>query len=366
MNGPYHSLFVATLLLIPVLGFAQKRKRPAPVVSPIVEADAFTFRLDAPKAQSVSLSGQMIDGKVEMERGEDKIWTATLSDVAPGIYEYSFTVDGMRMLDPGNPEVKLSRSLRSSILRVPGKELWDFRPTIPHGTVHYHAYHSEPIDRFREMQVYTPPGYETGDESYPVLFLQHGHSDSFATWSIHGKAHWIVDNLIADEKAVPMIVVMLDGHPIPSSYGNGRDPNNTEELRKDMLEEVLPTIQTLYRVKSGRENQAIAGLSMGGLHSLTIGLNELENFAWIGAFSAAPPEIDAVKNALSTGAKTNEQLELLWVACGEDDFLLDQNKSFVKALEESEIEHQWLLTEGDHSWPIWRDYLGQFIPLLFQ
>lgn len=359
-------LIAIVLVALPVSSFAQRKPRPAPVVSPILEENRIHFRIAAEKATSVSLTGQMSEENVAMEKGEDGVWSATLADVEPGIYEYGFVVDGLRMLDPGNPAVKLSRNLRASILHVPGGKIWDFRAEVPHGTVHYHSYQSEPIGRFREMQVYTPPGYEIGTETYPVLFLQHGHSDSYATWTVHGKAHWILDNLIAESKAVPMIVVMLDGHPIPSSYGDGRSNDNTDELRRDMLEHVTPMIEKLYHVETDRSKRAIAGLSMGGLHSLTIGLGNLDRFAWIGAFSAAPPVTAAVTAALDDADSTNEALSLLWIACGKDDFLLEENETFVAALEKSGVEHEWLLTEGDHSWPIWRDYLAEFAPLLFR
>lgn len=341
-----------------------RRARSAPVTSPTIHDDGkVTFRIKAPNAKSVSVTGEA--GKHIMERDEDGIWSVTADTVAPGLYGYSINVDGVSMVDPGNMNLKPGRSPKTSILYIAGKSSYDFQD-VPHGTVHYHGYHSKPIDKVREMQVYTPPGYETSKEDYPLLVLQHGHSDSFASWFGYGKAHWILDNLIASGKAKPMIVVMADGHPIPESYGNGRDPANTEELRLDLMEAALPMVEKLYRVKPGRENRAIVGLSMGGLHSLTIGLNELDNFAWVGAFSAAVPKQEEVKVALGDGAKANGQLKLLWIACGKDDFLLGENKSFVESLKKSGIDHEFLITEGKHSWPVWRGYLADFAPKLFR
>ena len=343
-----------------------RNARAAPVVSPVIHEDGrITFLVAAPQADDVFVSGEMIEGKVAMTRGDDGIWTATLDAVEPGLYGYSFSIDGVKMIDPGNPQLKPMRSPRTSVLQVPGGNSYDFQE-VPHGTVHSHAYYSEPIDRFREMRVYTPPGYETGEDEYPLLVLQHGHSDSFATWTDYGKAHWILDNLIAAGKTVPMIIVMLDGHPIPESYGGGRSPENTEELHRDLMEVALPMVDKLYRVKAGRKNRAIAGLSMGGGHSLTIGLNELDTFAWVGAFSAGVPGPEQVEAAMRDVDKTNEQLELLWIACGEDDFLLEENKKFIAILEERGIDHEWHLTEGGHSWPVWRGYLADFAPLLFR
>ena len=344
----------------------RRAPRPAPVVSPTVEAEGrVTFRIQAPNAEKVAVAGEMTTGKVAMERDEAGLWTVTLEAVEPGIYGYSFDVDGRKMVDPGNPALKPMRSPTTSVLYLPGDHSYDFKD-VPHGTVHLHNYHSKPINRFREMQVYTPPGYETGDDEYPLLVLQHGHSDSFATWVAYGKAHWILDNLIAEGKAVPMIVLMLDGHPVPESYGGGRSLANTGELSRDLLEAALPMVEARYRVKSGRVNRAIAGLSMGGLHALTIGLNELDTFAWIGAFSAAIPDAESVQTAMEDATATNEKLKLLWLACGRDDFLLDENLAAVDAFKAAGIKHQWHLTEGSHAWPIWRGYLADFAPLLFR
>lgn len=344
----------------------KKKKRPAPVVSPTIHQDrTVTFRIKAPAADKVSVSGEMLKGKIELTKGKDGIWSATTDPVPPGLYGYNFSVDGLKMIDPGNPELKPMRSPKTSVLHIPGGNPYDFQ-NVPHGTVHLHNYHSEPINRYREMLVYTPPGYETEEKEYPLLVLQHGHSDSYETWIAYGKAHWILDNLIAAGKAKPMIVLMLDGHPIPESYGGGRSPENTEELRKDLMQAALPMVESLYRVKPGRENRAIAGLSMGGLHSLTIGLNELDTFSTIGAFSAAPPDSAALKKALDNANQTNNQLKLLWIACGEDDFLLKENQTFTKTLTEAGIDHTFILTQGSHSWPVWRGYLADFVPLLFQ
>ncbi|MDF2376306.1 MAG: alpha/beta hydrolase-fold protein [Verrucomicrobiales bacterium] len=363
---------VRTTLLIflfavvaPLASAEKKKKRPAPVVSPLItEQRNVTFRIQAPHADKVSVSGEMSDQPLELTRGDDGIWSGTLEAVPAGIYGYSFSIDGVKTVDPGNPNLKPMRSPRTSILHLPGDHAYDFKE-VPHGTVHGHAYHSSAIDRFRELKVYTPPGYEAGDENYPLLVLQHGHSDSYATWVTYGKAHWILDNLIAEEKAKPMIVVMLDGHPIPESYGDGRMPENTEELRKDLMEHVLPMIESTYRVKEGRTNRAIAGLSMGGLHALSIGFQELESFATIGSFSGAIPDSGVMEKALASPEETNAKLDLLWIACGKKDFLLEENENLIGSLTESGILHEWHLTEGGHQWSVWRDYLTDFAPRLF-
>ncbi|MGB7345601.1 MAG: alpha/beta hydrolase-fold protein, partial [Pirellulaceae bacterium] len=238
----------------------EKSKRPPPVTSPTIHNHgSVTFRVQAASAKEVFVVGEMVAGKAAMAKGERGIWSVTIRDIKPGVYGYSFIVDGLQTLDGGNMNLKPMRSPRTSTLHLPGDNVFDFQD-VPHGTVHYHGSQSQPITRCREMNVYTPPGYETSSESYPVLILQHGHSDSFATWTAYGKAHWILDNLIATNKAVPMIVVMLDGHPIPESYGAGRSEENTSELETDLIEVALPMVEKLYRVKSGSNNRAIAGL----------------------------------------------------------------------------------------------------------
>ncbi|MGB0581438.1 MAG: alpha/beta hydrolase-fold protein [Limisphaerales bacterium] len=345
----------------------KRKKRPPPVVSPTIHADrTVTFRIKAANAEKINVGGEFQKGRIPLVKGEDNIWTVTTGPIAPGLYGYNFQVDGLSTLDPGNRFLKPMRSPKTSILHIPGGNVFDFDPAIPHGTVHQHIYHSAPIKRTRELRIYTPPGYETGKDKYPLLVLQHGHSDSYATWTTYGKANLILDHLIAADKAVPMIVVMLDGHPIPDSYGNGRSINNVEELRRDLMEVVLPMVEKEYRVKFGRRNRAIAGLSMGGLHSLSIGLEHSQDFAWIGAFSAAVPKEQAPEILLADPAKLNKNLNLLWISIGKSDFLLEENHAFRALLQKQKIDHEFHLTEGGHSWPIWRAYLAQFAPRLFR
>lgn len=345
----------------------KRKKRPPPVVSPTIHADhSVTFRIKAANAEKITVGGEFQKGRIPLEKGASNIWSVTVGPIQPGLYGYSFQIDGQTTLDPGNRHLKPMRSPKTSILHIPGDNVFDFDPAIPHGTVHQHIYHSTPIDRTRELRVYTPPGYETGKNAYPLLVLQHGHSDSFATWTTYGKANLILDNLIAAGKAAPMIVVMLDGHPIPGSYGDGRSVANVEELRRDLIDVVLPMLHKNYRVQQGSKHHAIAGLSMGGLHSLSIGLRHSDTFAWIGAFSASAPKDEAAQTLLANPRELNRDLELLWISIGKDDFLLEGNNEFVSSLKKQKIDHEFHLTEGNHSWPIWRAYLAEFAPRLFR
>jgi enterochelin esterase family protein len=371
-TSPWH-LLVAVALSLPVFGQSTPPSRnvpPAPTISPEIHSDRrVTFQFRAGKANEVTVAGQGISGKVPLARGEDDDWSATVGPIEPGVYEYSFTVDGVQMIDPTNPAIKPQRQPRTSILHIPGEPplIWDFQD-VPHGTVHQHGYHSKTVGGLRQFFVYTPPGYERdASAKFPVLYLIHGFGDNHATWTEHGKAHWILDNLIAQKKAKPMVVVMPDGHPVPPG-GGPRDQYgkaNSEALEREIIDEMLPMIEGTYRVRSDAAGRAIAGLSMGGGHSLYTGLQHLDAFAWIGAFSAGVPGQDRLGQLFTNPENINQKLKLLWIACGKNDFLIPRNRDLDAYLTEKGIRHTWTETEGDHSWPVWRRYLADFAPLLF-
>ncbi len=341
----------------------------APVRSPELLADQrVTFRLRAQKATEVIVLGQWPDGRAPMTGGTNGVWSVTVGPVPPGVWEYSFQVDGLTMIDPGNPAIKPMREPRTSILQVPGQPplLTEFQD-VPHGVVHEHTYRSKALDRLRDLAVYTPPGYNAqAPAQFPTLYLQHGSGDNQATWVVHGKAHWILDNLIAQGRAKPMVVVMMDGHAAVGRGGGAGYQDNTTLFERDLLEDVLPFVEANYRVKTEAVDRALVGLSMGGEQSLRIGLNHLDRFAWIGGFSAAAPARDAVAKALSDPEAANAKLKLLWIGVGKDDFLRQRNEEFVALLKEKNIHYEWHLTEGNHSWPVWRGYLADLAPLLFQ
>jgi len=369
------TLPTAVLLLLPALVFAQNAARPRPIVSPEIEAGGkVTFRLRAAEAKEVALRGQWTRQPTPLAQGEGGVWSVTVENVPAGVWEYSFTVDGLNVLDQVNPTFKPQREPSKSILQITGTppNPWDWQD-VPHGTVHQHGYDSKALGRPRELWTYTPPGYEreiqaNSANKYPVLVLQHGSGDNHQTWVVHGKAHWILDNLIASKKAKPMVVVMLDGHPLGNSRDAGapRRGAATEAFQRELLEDALPLVESLYRVEPDAANRAIAGLSMGGGQSLNVGLNNLDHFAWIGAFSAAVPSAENPPAAIADPASAKQKLKLLWIGCGKDDFLKSRNEEFVATLKGKEIPYDWQLTDGDHSWPVWRRYLAEFAPKLFQ
>lgn len=339
---------------------------------PEIEKDnRVTFRLNANQAASVSIHGQWSKTPIEMARteGDNAVWSVTTEPVPAGVWEYRFVVDGMPIMDPKNPSIKPQREPNTSILHVLGSPLnpWDFK-NVPHGTVHNHSYFCKSLGRRRDLVVYTPPGYESDHKTrYPLLVLQHGSGDNQQTWVNHGKAHWILDSLIADQKAVPMIVLMIDGHPLGQVQRDNVEARDQSlvAFAKELFEDAIPLVEANYRVSAERERRAIAGLSMGGWQSINVGLQNLDRFSWIGSFSGAA-DVATLDSPLKNHEATNQQTKLIWIACGKDDFLLDRNQSLVEAFKTHGIKHQWLLTEGDHSWPVWRTYLNDFLPLLFQ
>jgi len=346
----------------------KSRQGFAAVRSPQVQADRkVTFRLRAPKASEVVVAGQWPNGRAVMTKDANDVWSVTVGPIAPGVWEYNFQVDGVQMIDPGNPAIKPMREPRTSILHIAGQPplLHDFQD-VPHGTVRQHTYVSKSLGRTRELVVYTPPGYDQqADARFPTLYLQHGSGDNQATWVAHGKAHWILDNLIAQGKARPMVVVMMDGHA-SIAQGMAGFQNNTTAFERDLLEDVMPFVEANYRVKTDAASRAIAGLSMGGGQSLTVGLNHLDRFAWVAGFSSSVPSRETVAGFLNDPAAANTKLKLLWIGVGKEDFLLQRNQEFIATLKDKDIHHEWHLTDGNHSWPVWRLYLADLAPKLFQ
>ncbi len=337
--------------------------------SPEVAADGkVTFRLKAPNAKEVKVSGQFGPDAV-LTKDDKGLWSATVGPVPAGVFEYHFNLDGMNALDPFNPWIKPQRQPGSSILHISANPPapWDLQD-VPHGTVHLHDYYSKTLFKWRHAVVYTPPGYEKGAEKLPVLYLSHGFSDNDQSWTVHGKAHWILDSLIASQKAAPMLIVMPDAHPLPPGPGwnDGYATKNSAAFATELVSDVLPLIESTYRVKAEPAARAFAGLSMGGRHALTIALNYSDTFSAIGAFSSAPPEPADVEKGFSDPAGLNSRLKLLWIACGKDDFLFKKNEDFTALLKSKDIHFEYSITEGSHSWPVWRNYLTTFAPRLFK
>ena len=343
-----------------------RRSRPAPLVSPEQLPDGgVTFRFQAPKAAEVKVVGQFAP-ETPLVKDDKGLWSVTVPSVPAGVHEYHFQVDGLSVIDPQNPMVKPQRWPNVSILHVPSNppSPWDLQD-IPHGVLHEHTYHSKALDKWRHLIVYTPPGARG---RLPVLYLSHGYSDNEASWSVHGKAHWILDSLIARKQAVPMVVVMMDAHPIPPRAGTFEEygTNNSAALCQELTQDIMPLVESQYKVSRKPQARAFAGLSMGGHHALTVALNHHDQFRWVGAFSSAPPPTPSVSAGLDNPTAVNRDLRLFWIACGTKDFLYKNNQEFDALLNSKGIRHEYVQTEGDHSWPVWRRYLTEFAPRLFR
>jgi enterochelin esterase family protein len=346
--------------------FAQDR--PAPIISPEVQSDGHViFRLRAPQAHEVAVSGEWGPNGA-MTKDAAGVWSVTIGPVKPDLYGYGFVVDGVRILDPANTAIKPMRSNSTSILDVAGTKPspCDRQNNVPHGTVHLHEYDSKSLGRLRRLRVYTPPNYDSDTSAqFPALYLLHGSGDNEATWTELGRAHVILDNLLAAKSVVPMVVIMTDGHA--TSPSGPERANNLQAFERDLIDDVMPYVAEHYRLRKDRENRAIIGLSMGGAQSLGIGLTHLDLFAWIGGMSSAvrAPE-QTLEKLFAAPDQANAQIRLLWFACGKDDFLLKPNQAFDALLTERKIKHEYVETEGNHSWPVWRRHLTTFAPRLFK
>ncbi len=353
-------------------GAAADRERvadeDAPAVdSPEIAADRkVTFRFDAPGADAVKLKG-IKRTLVDLKRSHKGIWSVTVGPLDPGIYEYSFIVDGEPSIDPANPFVKPDISPDSSALEITSDTPLFYQwKDVPHGTIHLHEYFSPSLKRLRRLRIYTPPGYETHQgQRYPALYLFHGTGDTEATWTEFGHAHLILDNLLAEGKAMPMILVMPDGHA-DLQEEEGIHKANFVKFGKDVLESVMPLVDEEYRTVAEAGGRAICGLSMGGMQSLEIGLNHSNLFAWVGGMSAYVPAPEELIAKGLADPQLNQNLKLLWSAIGDDDYLLEPTKEFNALLKKHDIRHKLVITAGTHEWTVWRGYLRDFAPLLFR
>jgi enterochelin esterase family protein len=352
------------------------------VISPEVASDHhITFRIHAPKAESVKLSAGDIPGNgqgTDMTKGTNGVWEVTIGPVDPGAYRYNFNVDGLSVIDPRNPAISESNNSVWSLVNVPGSDFMDTRD-VPHGAVASVTYHSKTLQRFRRMHVYTPPGYELGQGKFPVFYLLHGGGDSDETWTSVGRAGFIMDNLIAAGTAKPMIVVMPAGHTRPFGFGGG-GRQSTDEFTKDFLDDIMPHVEKNYRVHTDAANRAIAGLSMGGSQTLNIAIPHLEQFAYVGVYSsgifgivprpnAPPPEgpsWEEQHKAVLDDPNLKKGLKLFWFSTGKDDFLIDTSRATVEMLKKHGFNPVFHETSGAHTWINWRNYLNEFAPQLFR
>ena len=348
---------------------------PAPPAYKVNADRTVTFRLHAPDASAVTVSGDFTQTPQPLTKGEDGTWSFVSAPLRPAIYDYSFTVNGLRINDPSNPLVKTGDRSSSTMFEVKGDKgdkaaPWDIQP-VPHGAIRIEYYESKKFAAPKMVWVYTPPGYETSTAKYPALYLLHGAGDTEAGWVTTGHANLILDNLIAEGKAKPMIVVMPYGRPAPSVTLNLTAPAPVTEagvtFPNDLVEDVVPFVEKTYRISARADDRAIAGLSMGGNQTLQVGLTHLDLFHYIGAFSPVViiPE-QAFKDALADPVGTNKRLRLFYIYIGKLDTLYTSNQNLDKLLNDRKVKHAFVETEEWHVWRNWRDYLADFAPRLFR
>jgi len=349
---------------------------PPPLRSPEVHPDRrVTFRFRAPNAREVFLAREGAPRQA-MQKDDQGVWSVTTEPLEPDLYGYSVVSDGVGLIDPANALMKPNLLNTQSMVHVPGPASlpWEVAD-VPRGALNRHFYRSKLVGDHRDCYVYTPPGYDPGaGRRYPVLYLLHGYSDDAAGWTAVGRAHVILDNLIAQGKAKPMLVVMPLGYGAPEVLSRGfaglRDQalwqRNVEKFAEALLAEVIPEVERRYRVEKNRASRAIAGLSMGGTEALLTGLNAIDRFAWIGAFSSGGLRDDFNAAFPAFDAKAGDRLRLLWVSCGSEDFLIAPNRRLRDWLQSKSIRHTWVETPGAHTWMVWRRNLAAFAPFLFR
>ena len=375
------------LVLVSEDALAQRGPQRGPrFVSPEVNADrTVTLRVLAPKADSVRLTGEILNGSRSpaFTRDSAGVWSATVGPLPPDIYSYAFNIDGVSVPDPQNPYVKTAAaSGLATQVEVPGDgpQYYDAR-AVPHGIVSIFQYESAALGVPRTAWVYTPPGYNTNGNRYPVAYLLHGVGDTETGWVLTGRANQILDNLIADGRARPMVVVMPLGHPRQSigigapatrpadpMTGLGPDMRATE-FGNDLIRDLMPGVEKNVRVSNRADERAIVGLSMGGAQTLRIGLNNLDKFHWVASLSAAlvgDSVAAGFANVLSDSARVNRSLKLLYMTIGKDDGLVTGNRALDAALTRAGIRHTYREGEGAHTWRVWRRNLYDIAPLLFQ
>ena len=362
------------------------------VTSPEVLADhRVTFRLLAPKAETVGLRAgdipQLMGGGrgappapgASFTKGENGVWEATVGPIDPGAYRYTFTVNGVAVMDPRNPATSESNTNSWSLVVIPGSDFMDTK-NVPHGAVAAVTYYSNALSKFRRMHIYTPPGYEAGgSHKYPVFYLLHGAGDCDDSWTSVGRANLIFDNLIAAKKAKPMIVVMPAGHTSQmQGGGGGRGPAAPgaaaprDEFLEDFTGDVMPYVEKNYRTMTDRAHRAIAGLSMGGSQTMNIAFSHLDKFSSIGVFSSGilgggGAEVwEKAHLANLDNAALKKGTKEVWFSTGVNDGLITNSKATVELLKKHGFDATFKESPGAHTWINWRNYLNEFTPTLFQ
>lgn len=374
------------MLLFSVFSVTAQSQRGPRVKSPEIHANnSVTFRILAPDASKVTLSGNWMAGwgtQVELTKGDSGIWSVTTEILPAEFYTYTFYTNGVKTLDPQNPQVVRDGTRFENAVIVPGKESEVYTvKNVPHGVLSKVWYPSPTLEKSRRMYVYTPPGYAESTEKYPVFYLLHGAGGDEDAWTTLGRTPYILDNLIAEGKAKPMIVVMTNGNAW-SSAAPGEEPKaeSTPDFsqmarggfEKSLVNDVIPYIEKNYRTLTDKNNRAIAGLSMGGMHTQTITNTNPDKFGYIGVMSMGLMNNSRWGNYNEEEHKKQIQtlkdsgLKLYWIGCGKEDFLYESVTNLRKFYDDSGFKYEYLETPGGHTWTNWRIYLSELAPKLFR
>ncbi|WP_026461528.1 esterase [Adhaeribacter aquaticus] len=354
-------------------------------ISPQIHPDnKVTFRYQAPSAKEVKLSAQFEKGSVAMTKEANGIWNVTVGPVKPDIYAYNFVVDGISVMDPANVAFFPNERFKASLVDIPGQTpLIHTMKDVPHGSVIYEYYPSV-SGTTGSLVVYTPPGYDKdAGKKYPVFYLISGTTDTEETFFKVGRTNVILDNLIAEGKAKPMIVVMPNGNieaRIAEQKGGPKpaDPADREgqeaitraiNFEADLTKNIIPYIEKNYRTLNNKDNRAIGGFSRGGGETLRAAFSNMDKFSYVCSYSAylSPKEMEArYKPIIENPNRINQQLKLLWISVGDDDFLYKSTVEFMDFLKAKKVYYKSLVTDGGHTWMNTRAYLTQTAQLLFK
>ncbi len=360
---------IFTLLICPV-AFAPFMKE-----QDIKPDRTVTFRVKAPEAKQakvVNMSDANAMGAKEytMTKDANGVWSVTTNPCRPGLHYYQLNIDGFECPDPASQKY-FGWGWWASALEIPDPQSFYLPKDVPHGDVRLHWYHSKTTGAVRNCLVYTPPGYDTQtDKKYPVLYLQHGSGESELGWTMQGKVNFVLDNLIAKSKAVPMIIVMDNGYAAKPGAAEPHRPGGQDNKFADLvLNDLIPLIDRDFRTIANRQNRAIAGLSMGAGQAMRIGLSNLDTFASIGAFSGGGRDFDpntSYSGVFKDASAANEKIKLLWIGCGDLDGGFAGAKKLHEGLTAHGIQHTWFESPGSHEWQVWRRHIYEFAQLLFK
>lgn len=342
----------------------------------VLKDGSVMFRVNAPQAQNVQID--LCGTKYDMTKGEGGVWTVTTKTQVPGFHYYSLVVDGVSVADPAS-QTFFGCSRWSSAIEIKEEGMADFEvQDVPHGEVRTVYYYSKVDESWRPLMVYTPAGYNEGKKAYPVVYIQHGGGEDHRGWMEQGRTAQIMDNLIAQGKAVPMIVVSSNSNVQNRNggFGGGYSWQGMQTFRSEMIDNIIPFVEKTYRVKKDRKNRAMCGLSMGGGQSFYIGLRDPEVFANVGVFStgmfggiqgASNFDLEKEVPGMLTDTKTfNKKFDVFFVSCGEQDPRISYTRDIVKKMRDGGVEVKFNSYPGDHEWQVWRKSLHEFAQYLFK